>query len=137
MFMIKVSWNEMSSVPDGPAWHRFSTSCYQSVKANSVFAPDPFQYNNTMFFLSDRSVKASVPWYSNWKETLMELNTSTFYSGIFRGWCQFAKLPFIPFPCAPSTFPYHLLQLFSTFLGVDVCSSIFFPLNEKLLVMVV
>ncbi|KAJ7427528.1 trafficking protein particle complex 8 [Willisornis vidua] len=30
--------------------------------------------------ISDRSVKASVPWYSNWKETLMELNTSTFYS---------------------------------------------------------
>ncbi|KAF4803267.1 Trafficking protein particle complex subunit 8 [Turdus rufiventris] len=32
--------------------------------------------------ISDRSVKASVPWYSNWKETLMELNTSTFYSGM-------------------------------------------------------
>ncbi|XP_074843338.1 trafficking protein particle complex subunit 8 isoform X3 [Carettochelys insculpta] len=30
--------------------------------------------------ISDRSVKASVPWYSNWKDTLMELNTSTFYS---------------------------------------------------------
>nr|XP_042710800.1 trafficking protein particle complex subunit 8 isoform X10 [Chrysemys picta bellii] len=30
--------------------------------------------------ISDRSVKASVPWYNNWKDTLMELNTSTFYS---------------------------------------------------------
>uniref|UniRef100_A0A8C2YA37 Trafficking protein particle complex subunit 8 n=1 Tax=Coturnix japonica TaxID=93934 RepID=A0A8C2YA37_COTJA len=30
--------------------------------------------------ISDRSVKASVPWYNNWKETLMELNTSTVYS---------------------------------------------------------
>ncbi|KYO26172.1 trafficking protein particle complex subunit 8 isoform C [Alligator mississippiensis] len=30
--------------------------------------------------ISDRSIKASVPWYSNWKETLMELNTSTFYT---------------------------------------------------------
>ncbi|XP_008113117.1 trafficking protein particle complex subunit 8 isoform X3 [Anolis carolinensis] len=30
--------------------------------------------------ISDRSVKASVPWYSSWKDTLMGLNTSTFYS---------------------------------------------------------
>ncbi|XP_019402994.1 PREDICTED: trafficking protein particle complex subunit 8 isoform X3 [Crocodylus porosus] len=30
--------------------------------------------------ISDRSVKANVPWYSNWKETLMELNASTFYT---------------------------------------------------------
>ncbi|XP_007439489.1 trafficking protein particle complex subunit 8 isoform X1 [Python bivittatus] len=30
--------------------------------------------------ISDHSVKASVPWYSSWKDTLMGLNTSTFYS---------------------------------------------------------
>ncbi|XP_028592919.2 trafficking protein particle complex subunit 8 isoform X3 [Podarcis muralis] len=30
--------------------------------------------------ISDLSVKASVPWYSSWKDTLMGLNTSTFYS---------------------------------------------------------
>ncbi|XP_069477067.1 trafficking protein particle complex subunit 8 isoform X2 [Ambystoma mexicanum] len=30
--------------------------------------------------ISDRSLKASVPWYNNWKDTLMELNTSKFYS---------------------------------------------------------
>ncbi|XP_042319107.1 trafficking protein particle complex subunit 8 isoform X3 [Sceloporus undulatus] len=30
--------------------------------------------------ISDRSVKASVPWYSSWKDTLMGLNTSTCYS---------------------------------------------------------
>jgi len=42
MFMIKVSWNQMFEVPDGPTWYRFSASCCQSIKANSVFAPDPF-----------------------------------------------------------------------------------------------
>ncbi|KAG7488409.1 hypothetical protein MATL_G00034240 [Megalops atlanticus] len=30
--------------------------------------------------ISDRSLKASVPWYSSWKETLRELNTSKFYT---------------------------------------------------------
>ncbi|XP_078543490.1 trafficking protein particle complex subunit 8 isoform X1 [Lissotriton helveticus] len=30
--------------------------------------------------ISDRTLKASVPWYGNWKDTLMELNTSKFYS---------------------------------------------------------
>ncbi|XP_074057157.1 trafficking protein particle complex subunit 8 isoform X1 [Macrotis lagotis] len=30
--------------------------------------------------ISDRSIKASVPWYNNWKDTLMELKESTLYS---------------------------------------------------------
>ncbi|XP_036613610.1 trafficking protein particle complex subunit 8 isoform X1 [Trichosurus vulpecula] len=30
--------------------------------------------------ISDRSIKASVPWYSNWKDTVMELKESTLYS---------------------------------------------------------
>ncbi|XP_061094723.1 trafficking protein particle complex subunit 8 isoform X1 [Conger conger] len=30
--------------------------------------------------ISDRSLKASVPWYNSWKETLGELNTSKFYA---------------------------------------------------------
>ncbi|KAJ8376842.1 hypothetical protein SKAU_G00074220 [Synaphobranchus kaupii] len=30
--------------------------------------------------ISDRSLKASVPWYNSWKETLTELNTSKFYA---------------------------------------------------------
>ncbi|KAK9403338.1 trafficking protein particle complex subunit 8 [Crotalus adamanteus] len=30
--------------------------------------------------ISDHSVKANVPWYSSWKDTLMGLNKSTFYS---------------------------------------------------------
>ncbi|XP_035270312.1 trafficking protein particle complex subunit 8 isoform X1 [Anguilla anguilla] len=30
--------------------------------------------------ISDRSLKASVPWYGSWKETLRELNTSEFYA---------------------------------------------------------
>ncbi|VTJ62038.1 Hypothetical predicted protein [Marmota monax] len=30
--------------------------------------------------ISDRSIKASVPWYSNWKDTLMELKESSLYT---------------------------------------------------------
>ncbi|XP_039610360.1 trafficking protein particle complex subunit 8 isoform X1 [Polypterus senegalus] len=30
--------------------------------------------------ISDRSVKASVPWYNSWKETLTQLNTSRFFT---------------------------------------------------------
>lgn len=129
--MIKVSWNQISSVPGGPAWYRFSASCYQSVKVSSVFAPDPFQYNNIMFFLSDRSVKASVPWYSNWKETLMELNTSTFYSGIF--FVVGASLPNCPLflfhvPHPPFlTISYNRLALFLA----QMCVPPFFSLQMK------
>lgn len=36
-----------------------------------------------MFSLSDRSIKASVPWYSNWKDTLMEMKESSLNTGIF------------------------------------------------------
>lgn len=90
-----------------------------------------------MFFLSDRSVKASVPWYSNWKETLMELNTSTFYSGIFL-WlvliCQIALYSF-------SMCPIHLSLPSATtvqhFPGRRCVFLHFFPLTEKSLVVVV
>ncbi|XP_069885485.1 trafficking protein particle complex subunit 8 isoform X3 [Dipodomys merriami] len=30
--------------------------------------------------ISDRSIKASVPWYSNWKDTLMEMKESSLYT---------------------------------------------------------
>ncbi|XP_041046081.1 trafficking protein particle complex subunit 8 isoform X1 [Carcharodon carcharias] len=30
--------------------------------------------------ISDRSVKASVPWYNNWKDTLMQLSSSKFHA---------------------------------------------------------
>ncbi|XP_059109121.1 trafficking protein particle complex subunit 8-like isoform X1 [Peromyscus eremicus] len=30
--------------------------------------------------ISDRSIKASVPWYSNWKDTFMELKESSLYT---------------------------------------------------------
>lgn len=36
-----------------------------------------------MFSSSDQSIKASVPWYSNWKDTLMEVRESSLNTGIF------------------------------------------------------
>ncbi|XP_067888728.1 trafficking protein particle complex subunit 8 [Heterodontus francisci] len=32
--------------------------------------------------ISDRSVKASVPWYNNWKDTLTQLSSSKFHAGM-------------------------------------------------------
>lgn len=74
-----------------------------------------------MFSLSDRSVKASVPWYSSWKDTLMGLNTSTFYSGIL---CCVTGVGFLNCPLLFLFIVTHppfltiLLQC-SAFLGIE------------------
>ena len=34
-----------------------------------------------LFHLSDRSLKASAPWYSAWRQTLSELSSSHHYTG--------------------------------------------------------
>ncbi|XP_038622420.1 trafficking protein particle complex subunit 8 isoform X2 [Tachyglossus aculeatus] len=41
----------------------------------NVFTAGDYDLN-----ISDRSIKASVPWYNNWKDTLMELKESTLYA---------------------------------------------------------
>ncbi|KAM8967666.1 trafficking protein particle complex subunit 8 isoform 2-T2 [Pelodytes ibericus] len=50
--------------------------------------------------ISDRSLKASVPWYNNWKDTLMELSKSKFYSAT-TAWFESYRETF--FQCTPAS----------------------------------
>lgn len=73
-----------------------------------------------MFSSSDRSIKASVPWYSNWKDTFMELKESSLYTGIS---CDGSLFP----DCSHGA-PYLLpTDLFSTTFFV------FLPVNASLI----
>lgn len=56
-----------------------------------------------MFSSSDRSIKASVPWYSNWKDTLMEMKESSLNTGIFYVGLSFPE-------CSHSTPAYYLFS---------------------------
>ncbi|KAM4688318.1 trafficking protein particle complex subunit 8 isoform 2-T3 [Discoglossus pictus] len=50
--------------------------------------------------ISDRSLKASVPWYNNWKDTLTELNKSKFYAAT-TAWFESYRETF--FQCMPAS----------------------------------
>ncbi|XP_053322339.1 trafficking protein particle complex subunit 8 isoform X2 [Spea bombifrons] len=50
--------------------------------------------------ISDRSLKASVPWYNNWKDTFTELNKSKFYSAT-TAWFESYRETF--FQCMPAS----------------------------------
>ncbi|KAG9478983.1 hypothetical protein GDO78_012579 [Eleutherodactylus coqui] len=50
--------------------------------------------------ISDRSIKASVPWYNTWKETLTELNKSKFYAAT-TPWFESYRESF--FQCMPAS----------------------------------
>lgn len=71
-----------------------------------------------MFSSSDRSIKASVPWYSNWKDTLMELKESSLYTGISYGSLSFPD-------CSHST-PYLL-----SFFLLSYYFFVFVPINTS------
>nr|XP_014348794.1 PREDICTED: trafficking protein particle complex subunit 8 [Latimeria chalumnae] len=59
--------------------------------------------------ISDRSVKASVPWYSNWKDTLMQLNTSKFHSATTPWFEAYRESFFQSMPASDHEFLNHYL----------------------------
>ncbi|XP_063155300.1 trafficking protein particle complex subunit 8 isoform X2 [Candoia aspera] len=78
---LKIAVNNISTQPPQPGTVRkllndvvTLSQPAEGLLANVITAGD-YDLN-----ISDHSVKASVPWYSSWKDTLMGLNTSTFYS---------------------------------------------------------
>lgn len=81
--------------------YRPGTACLKiQFRLNAV--GDAEWCHDVILFPSDRTLKASVPWYNSWKETLVELNTSKFYAGIPTSWCA-----------VPLAFPYlHSSWLF-------------------------
>nr|XP_015195016.1 PREDICTED: trafficking protein particle complex subunit 8 isoform X1 [Lepisosteus oculatus] len=59
--------------------------------------------------ISDRSLKASVPWYNNWKETLMELYTSKFYAATTPWFETYRENFFQSMPASDHEFLNHYL----------------------------
>ncbi|KAG5849875.1 hypothetical protein ANANG_G00076330 [Anguilla anguilla] len=64
--------------------------------------------------ISDRSLKASVPWYGSWKGTLRELNTSEFYAAT-TPWFEAYRENFLQsMPASEHEFLSHYLALADT-----------------------
>ncbi|XP_075069567.1 trafficking protein particle complex subunit 8 isoform X2 [Mixophyes fleayi] len=59
--------------------------------------------------ISDRSLKASVPWYNNWKDTLTELNKSKFYSATTTWFESYRESFFQCMPASDHEFLNHYL----------------------------
>ncbi|XP_073535306.1 trafficking protein particle complex subunit 8 isoform X1 [Phyllobates terribilis] len=59
--------------------------------------------------ISDRSIKASVPWYNNWKETLTDLNKSKFYSATTPWFESYRESFFQSMPASDHEFLNHYL----------------------------
>uniref|UniRef100_A0A4W3GFD6 Trafficking protein particle complex subunit 8 n=1 Tax=Callorhinchus milii TaxID=7868 RepID=A0A4W3GFD6_CALMI len=59
--------------------------------------------------ISDRSVKASVPWYSNWKETLTQLSSSKFHSATTPWFEAYRECFFQSMPASDHEFLHHYL----------------------------
>ncbi|XP_068093412.1 trafficking protein particle complex subunit 8 isoform X2 [Hyperolius riggenbachi] len=59
--------------------------------------------------ISDRSLKASVPWYNNWKETLMELNKSKCFSATTPWFESYRESFFQTMPASDHEFLNHYL----------------------------
>ncbi|XP_066575699.1 trafficking protein particle complex subunit 8 isoform X2 [Amia ocellicauda] len=59
--------------------------------------------------ISDRSIKASVPWYNNWKESLMELSTSKFFTATTPWFEAYRENFFQSMPASDHEFLNHYL----------------------------
>ncbi|XP_032875370.1 trafficking protein particle complex subunit 8 isoform X1 [Amblyraja radiata] len=59
--------------------------------------------------ISDRSVKASVPWYNNWKDTLTQLSSSKFYAATTPWFEAYREYFFQSMPPSDHEFLHHYL----------------------------
>nr|XP_033789657.1 trafficking protein particle complex subunit 8 isoform X1 [Geotrypetes seraphini] len=107
---LKIAVNNIVTQPPQPNAIRKllsdAVSCSQpadGLVANVITAGD-YDLN-----ISDQSLKSSAPWYNNWKDTLMDLSTSKFYSATTPWFESYRESFFQSMPASDHEFLNHYL----------------------------
>ncbi|XP_075440846.1 trafficking protein particle complex subunit 8 isoform X2 [Ascaphus truei] len=98
---VKIAVNNIvTQTPQQGAIRKLLNDVVLSSQPAEGLAPNVITAGDYDLNISDRSLKASVPWYNNWKDTLTELNKSKFYSAT-TAWFESYRESF--FQCMPAS----------------------------------